>query len=343
MQPIRLTLATLLGLLIVAAAVAVLWDFIPALCWALIVSIVVWPFFRYWKIPFKHRNKWAAFSLTVLLALIIVMPIYSILRLLIEEGQVFLLFLRDLDQHGISVPVWLHRLPLGDRLVMLWQDHLLRPGISQVLLSSVQLPIQSTGAWLAQIGSSLAHGVSTLFFMLIFVFFFLCEGDRLLAELNNLGKKYLSSHWETYWRQLSCTTVATVNGTVMLGIALGFIMGLVYWLVGLPGPALAGSLTAVLAMVPFGAILMFAIMGMLAYLNSGMVALLVVLVVGITLNLLADHVVRPILIGNSAQLSFLAILFGILGGVSLLGLLGLFLGPMIMAMFLSLYRSLIEP
>ena len=342
MQPIRFTLASWLGLLIVAATVAVVWNFIPAICWALIVTIVVWPAFRYWNHVLHNHRRWAAISLTLVVALLLIVPIYSVLRLLVEEGQVFLLFLRHLDQQGVAIPEWLQHLPFSAQLTLFWKKNLLQPGVSDVLLQSFQVPIHSAGMWLAQIGSSLASGFSTLLFTLIFVFFFLCEGERLLRDVNALGQKYLSTHWATYWEQLSRAAVATVNGTIMLGVGLGFLMGLVYWLIDLPGPALAGCLTAILAMVPFGAVLMFLVMAVIAWVNVGMAAAVIVFLVGVILNLLADHVVRPMVIGSSTQLSFLAILFGILGGVSLMGLLGLFLGPMIMAMFLSLYRSLVQ-
>jgi predicted PurR-regulated permease PerM len=92
-------------------------------------------------------------------------------------------------------------------------------------------------------------------------------------------------------------------------------------------------------MIPFGAILMSLMMGILAYVQEGFVTGLIIFAAGIVLNSISDHVVRPILLGSSTKLPFLAILFGILGGVELMGLLGLFLGPMIMVAFLSLWRS----
>jgi predicted PurR-regulated permease PerM len=339
MQSIRFTLASLFGVLITAAAVAVIWNFIPILLWALIISIVVWPVFKFERKVLKDKDTLSALILTLVVAVLIAIPVFSVLKILISEGQLFLNFILKLDRQGAPIPVWLVNMPYGNELVVFWKNNLLQPGKLSSLLSVLHFSAHSTGMWFSQLGSSIAHWFITLFFTLIALFFFLQEGAAMLCKFDLLGRKHLQGHWDAYWNALTRAMVATVNGTVMLGFALGLLMGLVYWAVGLPAPALAGCLTAVLAMIPFGAILMFLVMGVIAYIKTGVVAALVVLVVGIILNLLADHLVRPLLLGSSTKLPFLAILFGILGGVELMGLLGLFLGPMIMVAFLSLWRS----
>lgn len=339
MQPIRFTLAGLFALIIVIAAVAVVWNFIPPLLWALIISIVIWPVYKFLQRVMKLKSWAPALVITLIVAALIAIPVFSVLKILIQEGQVAVTYMLEVDKHGALPPAWLNSLPYSNELRSFWQLNLSQPGGLSSLLGSLHLHNGPTGSWFRELGSSVAHWFIMLFFTLLALFFFLKEGAKTLASFNSIGSKNLSAHWDAYWGELSRAMVATVNGTVMLGFALGLLMGIVYWAVGLPAPVLTGCLTAILAMIPFGAIIMFLIMGVIAYLKVGLVAAIIVFCIGITLNLLADHLVRPLVIGSSTKLPFLAILFGILGGVELMGLLGLFLGPMIMVAFLSLWRS----
>lgn len=339
MQPIRFTLATLCGLIITVAAVAVLWSFIPALVWALIIAIVVWPVFRLEQKLFKNTSWLSALILTLVIAVLIALPVFSILEVLIKEGQLFVAYLLKLDKQGSVVPQWLAHLPYGKEIAGFWQQKLAHPGGLTSLMKSLHVPVNPVGIWFRQIGTSVAHWFVTLFFTLVALFFFLKEGAHTLNTFDSLGEKHLHDHWTRYWGELTKAMVATVNGTVMLGFAYGLLMGVLYWVVGLPAPVLAGCLTAILAMIPFGAIVMSLVMGVIAYMQGGLVIALIVFVAGILLNTVSDHVVRPLVLGNTTKLPFLAILLGILGGVELMGLLGLFLGPMIMVAFLSLWRS----
>ena len=106
---------------------------------------------------------------------------------------------------------------------------------------------------------------------------------------------------------------------------------------GLSSPALWGAVTGILAIIPFGAPVAFlAAAGVLAV--SGSVAGAVAVAAwGMVALFVADHFVRPGMIGNATRLPFLAVLFGILGGVETLGLVGLFIGPVVMVLFVTLW------
>jgi predicted PurR-regulated permease PerM len=100
-----------------------------------------------------------------------------------------------------------------------------------------------------------------------------------------------------------------------------------------------GAFTAVAAMVPFAAGLSFGAAALLLAAKGALVWALVVLVTGLAVTFTADHFVRPVLIGGATRLPFLWVLLGILGGVEAWGLLGLFLGPAIMAALILLWRE----
>ena len=98
-------------------------------------------------------------------------------------------------------------------------------------------------------------------------------------------------------------------------------------------------MTAVAAMIPFGAPLVFGAASLLLLAKGAALAAAIVFAFGLAVVFIADHFIRPVLIGGSTRLPFLWVLFGILGGVETWGLLGLFLGPAIMAALMLLWRE----
>ncbi len=102
---------------------------------------------------------------------------------------------------------------------------------------------------------------------------------------------------------------------------------------------LLGAFTALAAMIPFGAPVAFGLAALLAAAQGGVTAAIVVAVAGLVVTFVADHFVRPVLIGGATRLPFLWVLLGILGGVESFGLLGLFLGPAVMAALVLLWRE----
>ena len=123
------------------------------------------------------------------------------------------------------------------------------------------------------------------------------------------------------------------------GIGEGFILGVAYVIAGVPHPTLFGLFTAVAAMVPFGAAVAFGIAALVLLVQGSVVSAIVIGVLGMVVTFIADHFVRPVLIGGATRLPFLWVLLGILGGVETWGLLGLFLGPAIMAALMLLWRE----
>lgn len=176
-------------------------------------------------------------------------------------------------------------------------------------------------------------------FTLLTLFFFYRDGDRIIAQIHTIGEICLGKRWSRYADRLPSALRGTVNGTIVVGIAVGVLMGVCYALVGLSAPALTGFITAVAAMIPFVVPLVFAVVALVLFAGGSMAAALIVIIWGTFVMFVADHFVKPVMIGGSIQLPFLAVLFGILGGVETLGLLGLFVGPIAMVLFITLWQE----
>jgi predicted PurR-regulated permease PerM len=136
---------------------------------------------------------------------------------------------------------------------------------------------------------------------------------------------------------------ATVNGLVLVGLAEGAGLGIAYVLAGLSHPLLLGFATGILAAVPFGAVLVYVAACLILVVQSRVTAAVLLFLFASIVVFVADHFVRPALIGMSTRLPFLWILLGIFGGLETFGLLGLFLGPAIIAVVLAIWREGAKP
>ena len=143
--------------------------------------------------------------------------------------------------------------------------------------------------------------------------------------------------------QIVASIKGTVDGLVLVGLAEGFLMGIAYAVAGVPHPALFGAVTAIAAMVPFAAPVVFAVIGVILVAQEHLVAAAIIVALGSAVVFVADHFIRPALIGGATRLPFLWVLLGILGGVEVWGLLGLFLGPAVMAALVLLWREWAQP
>jgi len=135
---------------------------------------------------------------------------------------------------------------------------------------------------------------------------------------------------------------ATVNGMVLIGLGKGLLMGAGYAFAGLSNPAILGALTGIFAMIPFAAKLIFGACALVLVAEGHMAAGGGLFAYGMILTLVADNYVRPALIGGAVKLPFIWTLLGIFGGMENFGLLGLFLGPTLMAVLMSIWRDWIE-
>lgn len=161
----------------------------------------------------------------------------------------------------------------------------------------------------------------------------------LISEVYQVGEYCLGKRWFRYADRLPKALSATVNGTIVVGLGVGILMGICYGLVGFPAPTLVGFITALAAMIPFVVPIVFITVALVLFAFGKMIGAIIVLAWGTLVMFVADHFVKPALIGGAIELPFLAVLFGILGGVETLGLLGLFVGPLVMVLFITLWQE----
>ena len=190
-----------------------------------------------------------------------------------------------------------------------------------------------------EVGAEALHRLVLLGFMLLTLFFLLRKAEAVTEQLRVGSRRLFGPAGEDVGRQVIASVHGTVDGLVLVGLGEGVILGLAYWPFGVPHPTLFGLLTALLAMVPFGAAIAFCVAALALLATGKVIGGVVIVVAGFIVSFAADHFVRPVLIGGATRLPFLWVLLGILGGVEGFGLLGLFLGPAIMAALILVWRE----
>ncbi len=327
-----------LTIAIVSLTLFIIHRFIPSLIWAGIIVISTYPLYRRWRIFFGAKKNLAAFIFTAILSLLLILPLSWLVSVLINEIQLLINYLQVINREGGQAPTFFEGVPMiGNELVNYWDANFGKPGYVKHFLSNLHVSLTPTSYYIKQVGANLAHRGFQLGFTLLCLFFFYRDGDNLFAQINSIGERCLGLRWFRYADGLPAALRATVNGTIAVGIGVGILMGICYVLVGLPGPTLMGFITAFAAMIPFVVPIVLLIASLILIFTGGMISAIIVIVWGTFIMFMADHFVKPVLIGGAIQLPFLAVLFGILGGVETLGLLGLFLGPVIMVLFITLW------
>jgi predicted PurR-regulated permease PerM len=335
----RIALATA----VVAVGLWILRDFLAALVWAAVLAIAFWPVYRRLRQPTSRPiDRIVAPALaTTVIGIMFIAPIVLLGLALARESHYVVEFIANARHHGIPVPGWIDQLPLiGPWIAEWWRTNLGDPISAEELIGRVNLRTLTESV--REYGVEVVHRLALLLFTLLTLFFLFRDGDLLVEQLRSLGDRLIGQRGERIAGHMIAAVHGTVNGLVLVGLAEGLLLGIVYFAAGLPYPATIGAITAVAAVIPFVAPIVYTLAGLYLFIMGDTVGALIIIVSGSVIVFIADHFVRPVLIGGAARLPFLWVLLGILGGLESFGFLGLFLGPAIMAALIALWREWTE-
>lgn len=319
--------------------------FLPALCWAVVLAIATSAVYDKWLLRFRGRRRelWAAATFTALVGVVLIAPlVYGAAIAVSEAVSLVHAYLGSAHPGMPDPPAWLVRVPLlGEWGVRVWREFSANAGAIPGVLAHVRPVLFS---WTRELGVQAVHRVATLIFSLITLFFVYMRRDALAAEVSLASRRLFGESVGPLLEHGVAAIRATVDGIVLVAVAEGAILGLVYTLTGVPHPVLLGALTGVLAIIPFAASISCGVIAAVLLLQGLIGPGIAVAVAGSVVLFVADHLVRPAIIGGAARLPFLWVLLGLLGGVESFGLLGVFLGPALLAALLAIWReSVAEP
>ena len=328
----------LMGLLLSGIAVGcffVLQPFLSAILWGGILVFTTWPVFEWVRNRSRLGRTGAAVVMVLLTALLLVMP----LAVAAPAGSDDVARLRAsverlLDGGLPSSPDWLFHVPLlGPTLADYWNSWAADLGVMVAFFRPYFGMIAENGLSLLL---GIASGVAQFLLALFVAFFFWLYGDRIAVFLKAVMRRIAGAYAE----RLIVVTGQVIRGTVygLLGTAVvqGMLTAFGLWLSGVPRPVLLGTIAGFVSVLPIGAPMIW-IPSALWLASAGHTGWAIFLAVyGVAAISGADSVIRPYFIARGAQLPFLLTVLGVLGGALAFGLLGIFLGPVLLGVGFTL-------
>ncbi|WP_353979485.1 AI-2E family transporter [Salinicola endophyticus] len=335
------SVARWLLVLVLIAGVYFFIDFLIPVLAALIICVASWPLYRWLLARCGQRRTLAASIALVLIILCLVIPIVMACTYAFQELKGWIGWLLAANQHGIPVPAWAAQLPgIGSWVREQWQSYLTEP---HALESYLQLVggehIGNISRWVLALGSNAVHLALTLLFMLITLFFLYRDGVGMARQLDIVGERILPARWQRFSRVVPATISSTVVGMGLIALGEGVVLGTAYWIAGVQSPVVLGVITAFMALVPGGAPLTFTLVSLYLIATGHLPNGIGLFLWGAIELFIVDKTLRPRLVGGPIKLPFLPTFFGLVGGVKTMGLVGLFVGPVLMALLVASWRE----
>ncbi len=180
------------------------------------------------------------------------------------------------------------------------------------------------------------HVLTDLFITLFIMFYFFRDGDKLINRI-----KYLSPlddrHEEVLMQRFVSVSRATVQGTLLIGLVQGTLGGLTLWIFGVASPILWGAVMVILSIIPLvgGWLVLYPAAIIQLILGNTWQGIAIMIVAAVVISNV-DTLLRPRLVGRDAGMHDLLIFFSTIGGISLFGIMGFIIGPVIAVFFLTI-------
>jgi predicted PurR-regulated permease PerM len=245
------------------------------------------------------------------------------------------------NREGAAAPEWIGALPgVGEWLTNYWNENLAKPhDLGELVQLFSGEHIGNIYRWLLALSGTAFTLLLTLLFMLITLFFIYKDGLRLVAQLDKVGDRILPVHWQRFSRVVPATVSSTVTGMGLIALGEGVVLGVAYAIAGVPSPVALGVLTGFLALIPGGAPLAFTMVSIYLVGSGDTVAGVGLFIWGSVELFIVDKTLRPRLVGGPIKLPFLPTFFGLIGGVKTMGFVGLFVGPVLMAILIAIWKE----
>lgn len=336
--------ALLFGLLIILLFLGfhILKYFIVPVVWAAIIAYMTWPIYRWIQgLTGKSRPNLSAFIMILLIVLIIGVPLTLAIFMLQHEGRnLYFELQQQLYSGHLSVPDFVRELPvIGNEISRILNDVNADPNS---ITRNVAIWIQGHMGYGRFVLSEISRNLVKLCFAILSLYFFYRDGPTILNQVSKAMEMVIGPRVHHYLQTISETTRAVVYGVGLTAVAQAILAGLSYFVAGVPNPMVLTIVTFLLALIPFGTPIAYSSVALWLFSQGQMIEAIGVLAWGICIVSTSDNVIRPLVISGATQIPFLLIMFGVLGGLASFGLVGLFIGPVILAILLAIWREWIH-
>jgi predicted PurR-regulated permease PerM len=315
----------------------ILEPFLPALVWAAILASVFYPLFT--SLSRRLRHPRVASGLTCLfVTVVILLPALFLFLMLAKESVVAY---KAVEEHlaggGPASFDALQKTSTYQWFLAKSQSlGMPQPDVGAVVTKGVGLLSGFLVSRSAKIFSGITHSIINFFVMIFALYYLFLRGRTMLRELRQLS--FLRpEHEDRIIQQFRAIALATFGGSLATAVIHGTADGIIFLIFGLPSPLLWGAVMAFLSLIPLVGTGLVWVPLAVYYILKGSVLTAVLLVVAFgAVAGVVDNIVKPLLIRRGTEIDSLWVLLSVLGGIGVFGLLGLFLGPFLVALLLVL-------
>lgn len=338
----RLLLISLLILLLFLGFHTVKYFIVPVV-WAAIIAYMTWPVYHWLQTKLTGKNN-PNLSATVMLLLIILifgLPFIISIVMLQHEGRQLYVELQDkLLSGSLKIPPFLAEIPFfGPEIVRMLNEFNANPS---EINRNIGMWVQNHLGYGRMVLNEISKNLVKLFFALFSLFFFYRDGPTIVKQVSRAIEMVIGPRIHHYLDTISETTRAVVYGIGLTAFAQSLLAGLSYFVADVPNPMLLTVMTFILALIPFGTPVAYGSVSLWLLSQGQMMEAIGVMLWGVCIVSSSDNVIRPLVISGATKIPFLLIMFGVLGGIASFGLIGLFIGPVILAILLAIWREWIH-
>jgi len=308
--------------------------FLEAAFWALILTFAFYPFHQWVSRKIKKPNR-SALITTCVIILVVVMPAFSVVvNLLSQTLEIY----QYLAQGGMTQIIERFQ---ALHLVQMLKENLSRselisnyvgniPGRLTRFLGDVSTTL------LARATKNTVFIVFNFLIMIFMIFFFTRDGQKIYNFVYGMSP-FEKKHRDAIFSKINETFTSVIRGQFMTSIAQGILAGSAFFVLGLPAPVLIGFLTFISSLIPvIGASGVWVPFTIYLFAQQAWLKGIALLLIGVFIISLVDNILKPLLIGERMKIPPFLLFLGILGGLNIYGMMGMFLGPLLITLFFTL-------
>lgn len=316
----------------------VLKYFIVPVLWAAIIAYITWPLYHSVQKLCGPRPTLSATIMISMVVLVVGIPVTFAIFMLQHEGRnLFYELQRQVFSGHLDVPQFIRDLPIiGKEVTRTLKEINTDPNS---IVQNVSGWFQSHLNYGRLVLSEISKNIFKLCFAVMSLFFFYRDGQTILNQVSKALEMVIGPRIHHYLDTISETTRAVVYGVGLTAIAQALLAGLSYFVAGVPNPMVLTIVTFIFALIPFGPPVAYSAVSLWLFSQGQTIEAIGVMVWGVCVVSTADNVIRPLVISGATQIPFLLIMFGVLGGLASFGMVGLFVGPVILAVLLAIWRE----
>jgi len=334
-----LVIVMLLALMI--GSLYVLRPFLPGLIWATTIVVATWPVLLSIQRHCGGRRWLATVAMLLILLFVIVLPLYQAISTLALHGGAIMAAVKSLPDYALlAPPAWIGSIPLaGPRIAQEWQT--LSDAGAGGLLARIEPYLTTAAHWLLGHAAIVGVFVMHMLITVIIAGILYSKGDIAADFARRFANRLAGQRGVAAIRLAASAIRAVALGIVVTAVVQSALGGIGLWIAGVPAAGILTALMVMLCLAQLGPFL--PMLGGVAWLfqNDMKLAAAVLLVWAIVVGTL-DNLLRPLLIKRGVNLSMLLILSGVLGGMFAFGIVGLFIGPVILAVTSTLLKAWID-